>query len=137
MLTRNWLNGVRGWFSDSTRTRASSRNANRRSLPRRGPLQVERLEERSLLSALSISDVAVVEGNAGTANAVFTITLSAADTRTVTVTAATTDNTATSGVDYTPLATTWLFRLRTSQSSEPSNVLELCSSTRTSTPLVE
>lgn len=55
-------------------------------------------------STLSINDVAVTEGNTGTANAVFTVTLSAASTQTVTVNFATangTTNPATAGSDYT------------------------------------
>lgn len=50
-----------------------------------------------------------MEGNAGTTNAVFTVTLSAADTRTVTVVATTADNTATSMLDYIPQATVVTF----------------------------
>ena len=88
----------------------SSRNANRRSLKRRSPLQVERLEDRSLLSSLSISDVTVVEGNAGpgSVNAVFTVTLTRTDALTVTVDAASADGTATSPSDYTAFPTTTL-----------------------------
>ncbi len=49
---------------------------------------------------LSVSDVSVVEGNAGTVNATFNLTLSAASGQTVTVSFATADNTATAGSDY-------------------------------------
>src|SRR5262249_16012464 len=50
---------------------------------------------------LSISDVTVTEGNTGTVNAVFTVTLSAAWSEAVTVHYSTADNTATSaGNDY-------------------------------------
>lgn len=51
------------------------------------------------LPRLSISDVTVTEGNAGTVNAVFTVTLS--PPRAVTVNFATADGTATAGSDYT------------------------------------
>jgi hypothetical protein len=51
--------------------------------------------------SLSIDDVTVVEGNAGTTNAVFTVALSAASGQTVTVSHATADGTATAGADYT------------------------------------
>jgi len=51
-------------------------------------------------SAISINDVAVAEGDAGTSNAVFTVTLSTANSRTVTVDYATTDGTAVAGSDY-------------------------------------
>src|SRR5262249_9285223 len=52
------------------------------------------------LPDLSINDVAVTEGNSGTTNAVFTVSLSAASGRTVTVNFATTNGTATAGSDY-------------------------------------
>jgi hypothetical protein len=50
---------------------------------------------------ISISDVTTLEGNAGSTNAVFNVTLSQATGATVTVTAQTADATATSGSDYT------------------------------------
>jgi large repetitive protein len=53
------------------------------------------------LPSLSINDVTVVEGNAGTVNAVFTVTLSAASGQTVGVNYATADGTATQPADYT------------------------------------
>src|SRR5204863_5816284 len=45
-------------------------------------------------------NVSVTEGNTGTTNAVFTVTLSAASSQTVTVDFATADGTATAGSDY-------------------------------------
>ena len=51
--------------------------------------------------SLSIASASVVEGNSGTTNLNFTVTLSAASTSAVTVAYATTGGTATSGVDYT------------------------------------
>ena len=50
---------------------------------------------------VSISDVSVVEGNSGTASAVFTVSLSAAYDQAVTVNYATADGTASSSSDYT------------------------------------
>ena len=50
---------------------------------------------------LSIADVTVTEGNSGTTNAVFTVTLSAASGQTITVDYATSNSTATAGSDYT------------------------------------
>jgi subtilisin family serine protease/subtilisin-like proprotein convertase family protein len=49
---------------------------------------------------LSVGDVSVVEGNSGTKNLNFVVTLSAASGRTVTVHYATSDETASAGVDY-------------------------------------
>ena len=53
------------------------------------------------LPSISINDVTVLEGNAGSANAVFTVSLSAASGQTVTVNYATADGTATAPADYT------------------------------------
>ncbi len=50
--------------------------------------------------SLSIADVSVTEGNSGTVNAVFTVTLSAASTQTVTVKFASANGTAVSTADY-------------------------------------
>jgi predicted extracellular nuclease len=51
---------------------------------------------------LSISDVTILEGQSGTSNAVFTVTLSSPAAGAVTVDYATADGTATAGGDYTP-----------------------------------
>ena len=58
---------------------------------------------------LAINDVTVTEGNAGTTNAVFTVSLSAASAQAVTVGFATTDGTATAGSDYTAATGTLTF----------------------------
>lgn len=52
--------------------------------------------------SLSINDLSVAEGNAGTTPATFTVTLSAASGQTVTVNYATADNSAVAGSDYQP-----------------------------------
>ena len=49
---------------------------------------------------ITIDDVTVTEGNSGTINATFTVTLSASSTSSVTVNFATADGTATAGSDY-------------------------------------
>ncbi len=61
------------------------------------------------LPSLSINDVTVVEGNSGTTNAVFTVTLSAASGQTVSVNYATADGTATQPADYTSASGTLTF----------------------------
>jgi hypothetical protein len=50
--------------------------------------------------SLAIDDVSVTEGNSGTVNAAFTVTLSAASAQTVTVDYATADGSATAPADY-------------------------------------
>src|SRR5207302_191321 len=60
------------------------------------------------LPSLSINNVSVTEGNSGTTNANFTVTLSAASGRTVTVNYATADGTATAPSDYVAVPTTTL-----------------------------
>ena len=57
---------------------------------------------------LSINDVSVVEGNTGTINAVFTVTLSAVSGQSVTVVAASANDTATAPFDYISLPPTTL-----------------------------
>ena len=52
--------------------------------------------------ALSIGDVSVTEGNSGSVNAVFTVSLAGASAQAITVSYATADNTAMAGSDYTP-----------------------------------
>ncbi len=61
------------------------------------------------LPSLSINDVTVIEGNAGTVNAVFTVTLSAASGQSVQVNYATADGTATQPADYTNTSGTLTF----------------------------
>ena len=107
MLAYSWLNGVRNWLSQNNRTRTSSRNTNRR-LRNRGHLPIELLESRVVLSALSISDVSVVEGDAGTTNAVFTVTLTRTDDLTVTAVAISFNGTAADASDYHSILPTLL-----------------------------
>ena len=61
------------------------------------------------LPSFSINDVTVTEGNAGTASAVFTVTLSAASGQTVSVNYATLDATAAAPGDYTAASGTLSF----------------------------
>lgn len=57
---------------------------------------------------LSIADVLIMEGNAGTTNAIFTVSLSVASSQTVRVHYATANGTATAGSDYTAVPDTEL-----------------------------
>jgi hypothetical protein len=61
------------------------------------------------LPAISVSGATVVEGNAGTKNLNFVVSLSAASGRTITVQYATADQTATAGSDYTARSGTLSF----------------------------
>ena len=56
------------------------------------------------MPSLSINDVALTEGQSGTTNARFTVTLSAASGNVVTANYATADGTATAPADYTATA---------------------------------
>jgi hypothetical protein len=58
---------------------------------------------------LSISDLALAEGNSGGTNFIFSITLSAVSSQTVTVDYATSPGTATAGEDYQPAVGTLIF----------------------------
>jgi len=58
---------------------------------------------------LTIADVSLVEGDTGTTNAVFMVTLTPDSNQTVTVDYATSDDTATAGSDYTAVANTLTF----------------------------
>src|SRR5262249_43875951 len=63
--------------------------------------------------AISVGDVSIVEGNSGTKNAGFQLTLSHASTVDVSVAYATADGTATAGSDYTAVSGTAVFRAGT------------------------
>ena len=67
------------------------------------------------LPTLSINDVSITEGNSGTKNLTFTVTLSSPSSQAVTVQYATANNTATAGNDYT--ATSGTLTLNGGQSS--------------------
>lgn len=69
------------------------------------------LQDNDAEPTLSISDVAIVEGDSGTVNAVFTVTLSAATYRNVTVNYATSSDgaTAAAGTDYAAASGTLTF----------------------------
>lgn len=58
---------------------------------------------------VSITDVTVTEGNAGTTNAIFTVSLSSSSNQTITVDFGTIDGTASAGSDYGPRSGTRIF----------------------------
>ncbi|UFN49473.1 cellulase family glycosylhydrolase [Roseomonas sp. OT10] len=66
-------------------------------------------DDAAPLPALSVNDVAVAEGNAGTTNATFTVSLSQAASAPVTVRYATANGTATAGSDYAAASGTLTF----------------------------
>ena len=66
-------------------------------------------DDVSTVPSLTINDVRVFEGNAGTVNAVFTVTASMTSTTAFSVTYSTANNTATAGVDYTATSGTLTF----------------------------
>jgi hypothetical protein len=73
-------------------------------------ITIEVIEEAG--SSLTIDDVTVTEGNTGTVNAVFTVTLSPASSQAVSVDYMTADGTATAPGDYTALPLSTLERGR-------------------------
>lgn len=67
------------------------------------------INDDDLAPTLSISDVSIAEGNSGTTNAVFTVTLSEVSGRSVSVNFATANGSATAGTDYNALTGTVTF----------------------------
>jgi hypothetical protein len=73
---------------------------------------LERLEQRRLMAAgpsISVGDVVVMEGNSGAQNAVVTVSLSAASSKSVSVSFRTEDGTASAGSDYRAVAGKLMF----------------------------
>ena len=70
--------------------------------------------------AASVNDVSIIEGNGGSTNAVFTVTLSAASIGGQSVTFTTSDGTATAGSDYT--AITQVLNFNAGETSQTVNV---------------
>jgi hypothetical protein len=66
-------------------------------------------DDVAALPSLSINNVSQLEGNSGTSQFVFTVSLSAASTNSITVQFATSDGTATAGSDYTATSGTLTF----------------------------
>jgi len=72
------------------------------------------------LPSITVNDVTVVEGNSGTTNAAFVVSLSSASSLTVTVNYASADNTATAPADYT--ITSGILSFAAGQTSKTVNV---------------
>jgi hypothetical protein len=75
------------------------------------------------LPTLSINDVSVPEGNAGSSTATLTVTLSPASANDVTVQFATSNGTATAGADYTATSGTLTFTAGTTSRPVPVTIL--------------
>ncbi len=67
------------------------------------------LAAAALLPAISINDISIPEGDSGTSNFVFTVSLSTATEQTVSVNYSTANNTATAGSDYVATSGTLTF----------------------------
>lgn len=94
---------------------AQTRRFAESDLPLPGMIEVSELSDcfritgGAALPTLSIGDASVTEGNAGTSNATFTVTLSPAAAGPVTVSYATANGTATAGSDFTAATGTLTF----------------------------
>jgi ELWxxDGT repeat protein len=75
------------------------------------------------ISSLSVDDVAIAEGNAGSTIVEFTVRLSAPSTQVVTVSYATEDRTATAGIDYVAATGTLTFPPGTTVLEVPVTIL--------------
>jgi hypothetical protein len=69
-----------------------------------GQGQITIIDDDFALPAISINDATVTEGNTGTTNAVFTVSLSSSSSQTVTASYSTTDGNAVAGSDYVAAA---------------------------------
>ncbi|HEX3228314.1 MAG TPA: Calx-beta domain-containing protein, partial [Pyrinomonadaceae bacterium] len=78
-------------------------NATNGTLPGSPTAAVLTINDNESQPTISISDISQVEGNSGTANFAFTVSLSAASGQTVTVNYTTADNSAQAGSDYQPI----------------------------------
>ena len=97
---------VNGAFLDSNTDTGLIYNSLNSNVPGRYVFQVR---SGQVTRTLSINDVSVTEGNSGTVNANFTVTLSPASDDNVTVAYATANGTATQPGDYTPTLGTLTF----------------------------
>jgi len=95
-------------------------NATNGTLPGSPTAAVLTINDNESQPTISISDVSQVEGNSGTANFAFTVSLSATSSQTVSVNYTTADNSAQSGSDYQ--AANGLISFAPGETSKPINV---------------
>jgi len=94
-MLRNWLTKLQSLVRTPSRRNSSWKRPARRQVGRFiSPPAAQVLEDRTLLSSVSIDDVSLSEGNSGTTNATFTVTLDSDVAGGVTVDFATADDTA-------------------------------------------
>ena len=98
MWFRNMFDSLKPGSSRTPNRQARSGAARRR--PAACRLAVETLEDRLVPASLAVSDVSLLEGNAGTTNAVVIVRLSAPSQQPVMVNYSTADGTASAGSDY-------------------------------------
>ncbi len=107
MLARSWFDALKSRF---TRTlNRQERRASGRPGPATRRLRMEALEDRCLLASLTVSDYTLIEGNAGTTNAVVTVRLSSPVNTSVSVKYNTANGTALAGSDYQAVSGTLNF----------------------------
>jgi hypothetical protein len=87
-------------FFGGRKVRKTAKGQRPRAAKPRTHLHLESLEERAVPAILGINDVSTVEGNSGTHNALFTVTLDAPISQNVTVNYSTANGTGTAGSDY-------------------------------------
>jgi hypothetical protein len=98
---------LRGAGVNLSATYPNAVDFNGQALPASGSWDIGAMQYTAA-PTLSINDVTVTEGNSGTVNATFAVTLSAASSETVTVSYATVDTTAVQPADYTQVTATTL-----------------------------
>src|SRR5438128_1514045 len=87
-------------FFGGRRVQKTAKGRRLRAAKPRTHLHLEHLEERAVPAILGINDVSTVEGNTGSHNALFTVTLDAPIAQNVTVNYSTGDGTGLAGTDY-------------------------------------
>ena len=111
---QSWLNNSTtnfGWLLKGDETQRSSKrfDSGESTTASRQPVLTIDYTAPAVSPNLSISDATLVEGQTGTADLQFTVTLSTASSQAVSVNYATADGTATSGVDYSTAAAALTF----------------------------